>query len=250
MKGKRVIVTGGGRGIGWAIAQQFLAANARVAIFDLQIPAEAAEQTLALEVDVSDSAAVNAATQRVADELGGVEILVNSAGINRDKISWKLTDEQWDQVIDVDLKGCFTTARAAIPLMRKASWGRIVNISSTASMENNGPVTFCAAKAALTAYTRSMGRILATETGNVVMSAVLPGAVVTEGGHWDAALKERPGHAEKYLVERCPLGRFGEIWEISPVVVLLCSNQASFCHGAVVGVDAGQSRHYFNVSGL
>ena len=128
--------------------------------------------------------------------------------------------------------------------MKTQDWGRIVNITSGAGLENSGPVTFSASKAALTAYSRSMGRVLAIETSNVVMTAVSPGIVITEEGHWQKVLKERPEHAQKYIEERSPLGRFGEISEISPMVVLLCSEKASFCQGAIVPVDAGQSKHY------
>jgi 3-oxoacyl-[acyl-carrier protein] reductase len=134
--------------------------------------------------------------------------------------------------------------------MKKQDWGRIVNVSAGASMENSGPAPYCSIKAALTAYSRCMGRILATETKNVVMSAILPGVVITEEGHWQKVLKERPEHAEKYLKERTPLGRFGKPSEISPMVVLLCSELATFCQGSIVAVDAGQAKHYFNVRGI
>ena len=107
-----------------------------------------------------------------------------------------------------------------------------------------GPVTYGVSKAALTAYTRTMGRILATESKNVVMSAVFPGVVVTKGGHWDKIIKSNPKRAKDYLKERAPLGRFGKVNEISPVVLFYCSELASFSHGAIVPVDAGQSRHY------
>src|SRR3989338_8163225 len=117
-------------------------------------------------------------------------------------------------------------------------------------MENSGPVSYCTSKAALAAYTRSMGRILAWEGGEVVMSSVLPGVVLTEGGHWEQVLKTRPEHAEKYLKERCPLGRFGKPSEISPMVLLLCSKLATFYHGSIVLVDAGQAKHFHNVGGL
>ena len=128
--------------------------------------------------------------------------------------------------------------------MKKNGWGRIVNITSCAGLENMGPVTYGVSKSALTAYTRTMGRILATEAKNVVMSAFLPGLVLTERGHWAKVLKTRPSHATKYLKERTTLGRFGTPNEISPIVVLMCSELASFSHGAIVPVDAGQSRHY------
>ena len=135
-----------------------------------------------------------------------------------------------------------------IPHMKNQDWGRILNITSLAGLENSGPVTYCVAKAALTSYTRTMGRILATESKNVVMSALMPGVVLTEEGYWNDILKENPQHAEKYLQERCPLGRLGETREISPMAVLMCSERASFMHGAIVPVDAGQSKHfmYFN----
>ena len=89
-----------------------------------------------------------------------------------------------------------------------------------------------------------MGRILATEAKNVVMTAVFPGVVLTKGGHWDKVLQNNPQHADSYLRERCPLGRFGKVDEISPVVVFYCSNFASFSHGAIIPVDAGQAKNY------
>ena len=132
--------------------------------------------------------------------------------------------------------------------MKKQDWGRIVNITSLAGLENSGPVTYCVTKAALTAYSRTMGRILATETSNVVMMALMPGVVVTEEGYWADVLKNRPEHAKKYIEERCPLGRLGTTNEISPMVALMCSELASFMQGAIIPVDAGQSKHfmYFN----
>ena len=128
--------------------------------------------------------------------------------------------------------------------MKKTGWGRIVNITSCAGLENMGPITYGVSKAALTAYTRTMGRILATETKNVVMTAIFPGVVLTKGGHWDRVIKKNPSSAKKYLKERAPLGRFGKPNEIAPVVVFYCSDLASFSQGAIIPVDAGQSRHY------
>ena len=89
-----------------------------------------------------------------------------------------------------------------------------------------------------------MGRVLAIEATNVVMTAVLPGVVITEGGHWDQVMKERPEHAEQILKERCPAGRFGKPDEISPMVAYMCSDKATFCQGSIVLVDAGQAKHY------
>jgi 3-oxoacyl-[acyl-carrier protein] reductase len=110
-------------------------------------------------------------------------------------------------------------------------------------MENHGPVTYCAMKAALTAYTRSMGGVVAPE--GVVMSAVLPGAVYTEGGYWDNTSKDNPQHVHKFLNERQRIGRFGETREIGDFVTYLCSNLASFNTGSIIPIDGGQGRGYF-----
>jgi len=128
--------------------------------------------------------------------------------------------------------------------MKESKWGRIVNITSCAGLENSGPVTFSSVKAVTSAYTRSMGRVLAIEEPGIVMTAIFPGVVITKGGHWEEVLKTNPKHAENYLKERCPVGRFGEIDEIGRVVAFYCSDLASFCHGAIIPVDAGQSKHY------
>ena len=93
-----------------------------------------------------------------------------------------------------------------------------------------------------------MGRILATEDPGIVMTAVYPGVIKTKGGHWENVLRNNPEHAEKYLSERCPLGRFGETEEFTPTVIFFCSKQASFAHGTIVGIDGGQSRHFLHTS--
>ena len=130
-----------------------------------------------------------------------------------------------------------------LPGMQKRKWGRVCHISSISAMENHGPVPYCAMKAALTAYTRSMGGVVAPD--GVVMTAVLPGAVFTEGGYWDTTLKERPEHVAKYLSERQRIGRFGRPEEIGDYVAYLCSEIASFNTGSIVPIDGGQGRGYF-----
>ena len=134
-------------------------------------------------------------------------------------------------------------ANRCIPRMKAHGWGRIVNITSCSGMENRGPSTFCAAKAALTAYTKSVGSYLAREAPGVVMSAIYPGVVFTEGGHWDKILKTRPEHWDNYRKE-IPVGRFGTVQEIAAAVVFQCSEQASFSHGAIIGCDGGLTRGY------
>ena len=129
----------------------------------------------------------------------------------------------WHKVFKLNFDIPVQLVNKVVPSMKKNKWGRIVNITSCAGLENSGPVSFSTVKAALTAYTRSMGRVLAIEEPGIVMTAIFPGVVVTKGGHWEAVLKTNPEHAEQYLKERCPIGRFGEIDEIGPIVALYCS---------------------------
>ena len=124
--------------------------------------------------------------------------------------------------------------------MKKNNWGRIVNIASIAAFENMGPVTYCVAKSSLAVYSHVMGRILASEKKNIVITCILPGVVKTKTGHWSKVLKNNPEHAEKYLKERCPLGRFGTSKEIADTIVFYCSDLVSFSQGAIIPVDGGQ----------
>jgi len=173
-----------------------------------------------------------------------VDILINNAGHNLNVTDPYCSRKNWDQVLELNFFNTVEICNLIIPKLKKKGWGRIVNITSCAGLENMGPVTYGVSKAALTAYTRTMGRILATETNNVVMTAIFPGVVLTKGGHWDKVIKKNPSRAKKYLKERAPLGRFGKPNEIAPVVAFYCSDLASFSQGAIIPVDAGQSRHY------
>jgi NAD(P)-dependent dehydrogenase (short-subunit alcohol dehydrogenase family) len=179
-----------------------------------------------------------------------LEILVNNAGHNLKINNPYCSIDDWNRVMDLNFFTAVRLCNILIPKMKSIGWGRIVNITSCAGLENMGPVTYGVAKSSLTVYTRTMGRILATEGGAVVMTAVFPGVVLTEGGHWDLVLKDSPSHAEQYLKDRCPLGRFGKPDEIAPVVLFYCSELASFSHGAIIPVDAGQSRHYMSFNYL
>lgn len=254
IKGKRALVTGAAVGIGKAIAIDLAKEGVKVALTsrnekELKVVLEeiggrqAGHYSAVCNLTDEDGPAkLHADLQR---NFGEIDIVVNNIGSTLEIKEPQCSIADWRKVIRLNLEVSIEINNLCLPHMKRQDWGRIVNISSTASMENNGPVPFCTAKAALAAYTRSMGRVLAIETGNVVMSAVLPGAVVTEGGHWEKVLKENPEHAQKYLEERCPLGRFGQTSEVSPMVVFLCSELATFCQGTITPVDGGQSRHYF-----
>ena len=133
--------------------------------------------------------------------------------------------------------------------MKKNNWGRIINITSIAGIEISGPSTFNASKAALTAYTRSVGRQLAIEKRNIVMTAVAPGIVVTEKGNWNKKTMKSK-HAKNYLKYRTALGRFGTIEELTGIIVFLSSDKASFFHGSIIQPDGGQSRQYMSFNYL
>ena len=214
LEGKRALVTGGARGIGLAIVGALQAEGCIVQI---------TTRTIAQMPDFD------------------VDILVNNAGGTLDITDPYCEAADWWRVMDLNFHLAVRTSNAVIPHMKARGWGRIVNITSIAGLENSGPVPYCAAKAALTAYTHSMGRVLATESPGIVMCAVAPGVIKTEGGHWD---KAAPEHTAKYLAERVPTKRFQTMAEIAPLVAFYCSVHASACHGAIIAADQGQSRHY------
>lgn len=257
IKGKRVLVTGAGRGIGRAIALALAKEGARVSVFSrtrsdvLSLIQEMEKYGRGHYGEALDLMAKNAPSvlaKKLARVFGSPDILVHNLGSTLEITDPFCPMNDWRRVLRCNLEIAVELDQIFVPAMKRKKWGRIVHIGSTSSMENNGPVTYCASKAALAAYSRSMGRVLAKD--GIVMSAVLPGAVFTEGGYWDKALKERPEHVRKYLADRCPLGRFGTPENIAAMVVFLCSGLAEFCQGAIIPVDGGQSRHFFMEPGI
>lgn len=255
--GKVALVTGGAQGIGAGITEALAREGAHV-VFTSRSPEAIANQLRDLGqlagtcTGIRCELTAEGAIAELGEELRRrdleVDILVNNAGHNLNITDPYCSLEDWRRIMRLDFEVPVEMCNLCIPGMKRKKWGRIVNITSCAGLENMGPVTYCVAKAALTAYSRSMGRVLATEEPGVVMSAVFPGVVRTKGGHWDKVLATDPKRAQAYLKDRCPAGRFGEIDEITPVVAFYCSELASFSHGAIIPVDAGQSRHfmYFN----
>ena len=257
LKGKRALITGGATGIGKSIAIDLAKEGVKLVITSRD-PKEL-KKTLkeiggekpghfGISCHLTNSGAPQKLAKRIFKEIGGLDIVVNNIGSSLGISDPFCPISDWRKLFRINLEVIIEINNQFIPYMMKRKWGRIVNISSAASMENNGPVPYCASKAALTAYSRSMARVLAPQ--NIVMSAILPGVVLTERGHWAQVLKERPEHAERYLRERCPLGRFGRPQEISPMVVMLCSELASFAQGAIVPIDGAQGRHFYQVDGI
>lgn len=255
LSGKVALVTGGAQGIGSSITRNLLnegavviatsrSSDALVALRDENFSHSAKLFTLQSELTLDHSIGL---LSREIETLGlSVDILVNNAGHTLNVTDPWCSIQQWRDVFRLNLEVPVQLINTFVPQMKRNNWGRIVNITSCAGLENSGPVTFSTVKAALTAYTRSTGRVLAIESPKIVMTAIFPGVVLTKGGHWEEVLKTNPEHAQRYLSERCPLGRFGEIDEIGPVVAFYCSELASFCHGAIIPVDAGQSKHFMS----
>ena len=244
---RTAIVTGAARGIGAAVAARLAADGFAVAVLDLEEAAcgdtvkaieSAGGRALAVGADVSDSEAVNAAVERIATELGPPTVLVNNAGITRDNLLFKMTDQDWDAVIGVHLRGSFLMSRAAQKYMTEAGWGRIVNLSSVSALGNRGQVNYSTAKAGLQGFTKT----LAIELGRfgVTANAIAPGFIETE---MTAATAERVGvpfeDFKKAAAAQIPVGRTGKPEDIAAVASFFVSDEASFVSGQVVYVAGG-----------
>jgi len=241
-EGRVALVTGGGRGIGAATARLLAAEGAKVAVSDLdEAPArEVADPIggLAIACDVSVRAEVEAMVELTAKELGGLDILVTCAGIIRDNLLFKMTDEDWDAVIDTHLKGTFLSARAAQRHMVEKKYGKMVFLSSTSALGNRGQANYSAAKAGL----QGMARTLAIELGpfNVNVNTVAPGFVETR---MTRATAERMGmDFETFKLgaaSQIPLRRIGQPEDIANVIAFLCSDESGFVSGQTIYVRGG-----------
>lgn len=252
IRGKKALVTGGASGIGRSIVCGLASEGVKVAftsrnqergeilISDL---GGAKSGHIFINIDVSKSTGPEEILKNLNSKKFYPDILINNVGDTLGITKPECTTSEWQAVYRLNLEVHVELVNLLVPHMKSNSWGRIVNITAGAALENSGPVPYSTMKAAYTAYTRSMARVLAP-TG-VVMSAVLPGVVLTEDGHWSKVLEERPEHAKKYLEERTSLKRFGSPEEITPFVLLLSSELASFAVGSIVPVEGGQARHFF-----
>jgi 3-oxoacyl-[acyl-carrier protein] reductase len=232
------LVTGGTRGIGREIAATLARCGARVAVAgrDAARATEAAQSigggARGFAADVADAAAVGRLVAAVESEMGTLDVLVNNAGLTRDNIVLRLKDEDWDAVLDANLRGAFAAIRAAARGMMKRRWGRIVNIASVVGLTGNkGQANYAASKAGLIGLTKSVAKELASR--NILCNAIAPGFIETD---MTAALT---GDARAQLTALIPLERLGTPADVAGVAAFLASDYASYITGQVFVVDGG-----------
>jgi 3-oxoacyl-[acyl-carrier protein] reductase len=243
--GRVAVVTGSARGIGAATAKRFAQEGAAVAVLDLD--QEAAEKSaselgassaLGVACNVGDAASVEAAVGTVVERLGKIDVLVNNAGVTRDNLLFKMSEDDWDAVMNVHLRGSFLMSREVQKHMVAAKYGKIVNLSSVSALGNRGQANYSAAKMGLQGFTRT----LAIELGplGINVNAVAPGFIVTE--MTDATARRvgvEPEDFRKAAAERNPVRRVGYPEDIAAAAAFLCSDEASYITGQTLYVDGG-----------
>lgn len=238
------MITGASRGIGRECAIRLAKLGHRVAINYNSHPEDASEvvkiiesgggKAIKVNANVADRAAVEAMVEETEDKFGPIEVLINNAGIISDSLLMRMRDEDFDRVIDTNLMGTYYCTRLVVPSMIKQRWGRIINVSSVVGIRGNaGQTNYAASKAAVHGFTKSLAKEVAGR--NITVNAVAPGYINTATTN---VLSEK---LKDTVLQWIPMGRFGEVEEVAPLIVFLCSEEARYMTGDVLRVDGGMA---------
>ena len=232
---KKVFITGASRGIGNAIAKSLLKENYTVigtATSSKGVEQLIAEGILGYKLELDDLERINASWEKISEEHLDIDILINNAGFTRDNLILRMSEDEWNDVMNVHLNGMFRITKRLLKPMLKKRWGRIINLSSTSAvLGNKGQANYAAAKAGIEAFSRS----LASEVGSrgITVNAVAPGFINTDMTHLNS------GVVEEELIKKIPLGRFGETSEVAHLVNFLCSEESSYITGQTIHINGG-----------
>ncbi len=252
-KTKLAIVTGAGRSIGKSICLNFAKNKIRVIAVSrtyadlVKLKAELDKlnnfNNIIILQDLQKKNSVNILFKKLKKEKLQPDIVVNNLGGNLGLNDPLGPVEEWRKVMRLNVEVALEINRLIIPGMRKKKWGRICHLSSISALENQGSPSYCASKAALNSYVRSVGRYVSKD--NIIMTSVMSGPVYAEGNYWDIAKKRRKNHYKKFITERMAIKRLAKVEEISSIVSFLCSENSSFCVGSCFLVDGGQGRVFY-----
>lgn len=230
---KVALITGGSRGIGRAIAKR-LCGRYKIATFDILSPEEPLKDEIFINVDITSSHEVKEGVERIIKEAGRIDVLVNNAGITKDVLLLRMSDEDWDRVLNINLKGAFLCSREVSKVMVKQRQGKIINISSIIGLMGNiGQSNYASSKGGLISLTKSLAKELALR--NITVNAIAPGFIETK---MTLKLKDE---IRNEICERIPLKRFGKPEDIASLVEFLTQDDASYITGQVITIDGGLS---------